>query len=72
MPVFNCIRLKTFRRFLSPNRGRNLAILVQIWLNFGFKRSLTGWDTVSQLSCLRLMTKFYPIKQLFLIDIRLC
>ena len=38
MPVFNCIRLKTFRRFLSRNEGRNLEILGQIWLNFGFKK----------------------------------
>ena len=32
------VRLKTFRRFLSPKKGRNLAISRQIWFNFEFKK----------------------------------
>ena len=36
----NCIRLKTFRRFLSPKNS---------------KRPFTGWDTVSQIHRLQLI-----------------
>ena len=36
--IINCIRLKTFWRFLGPKKCRNLVISGQIWLNFGFKK----------------------------------
>ena len=34
------MRLKTFLGFLSPKKGRNLAIFWQIWLNFGLGYSV--------------------------------